>query len=368
VSVSSIPPRTLYNINLFTPESTRVVVRLAKWADIHTVDQLKAKLLKNKELWDDLYGLSDKSLHFRVVSSHSTLQHSKAVEERFLDVFGSPTSAPPPTAPPPSPSQLILVRIIRDTVTVSLDSSGEPLNARGYRSSGDSGKAPLRENVAAAMLKAAEYDPTLPLIDPFCGGGTILIEAALAANPNIRANLLASRSAGFSFQNWPSYTRGAFASIKGGLKTETTKTETTTSSEPPPAKLLLGLDRDAGVIEAARRNAKRAGVDHLIDFKVSPISNLAAAKRETFGTVCAKGLVLTNPPWGSRVSADKDLRNLYASLGSVLKKNLSNWGVGILTTSKSLVSETKLKGIGDNVALETSFGGQDPSLFLGTVR
>ena len=192
VTIANCTPRQLYAANLYTPTASRVLLRLGTFPEIHTPDQILSSLKSAIPDLEAQFNLSSKNLHFRITSSHSTLKHTKAIEERLLTLL-QPTP-PLPTAPP----QLILVRLIRNTLYLSLDSSGSGLHTRGYRSADDFGKAPLRESIASALLLAANYDPEKALIDPFCGSGTLLIEAALQSRPHIHPRLMVGRETGFS--------------------------------------------------------------------------------------------------------------------------------------------------------------------------
>jgi len=219
-------------------------------------------------------------------------------------------------------SALIVARLVHDHCTVSVDSSGELLHRRGYRQA--TAKAPLRETLAAGMLLAAGWDPTAPLIDPFCGSGTIPIEAAL-----IRSGMAPGRSRRFAFMDWPGFDERLWQSLLVEAQ----------GRQPAGGAPILASDRDAGAIQSARDNAMRAGMSGQIDFTCQAVSDALAG----IDPGSRPGWVVTNPPYGVRVSADKDLRNLYARFGSLLRRACPGWQVAILCSDERLVRQTGLR-------------------------
>ncbi len=260
----------------------------------------------------------------RVTCHKSKLYHSEAVAERLLTALEARLGKPSPRLKPSDedetehPPQLLLARLVEDKCTVSVDSSGALLHRRGYRLA--AAKAPLRENLAAALLLASGWDAQSPLIDPFCGSGTIPIEAALIAR-----NLPPGQNRRFSFMDWPNFDESLW-------KTVLAEAAEHFSAKIPP---ILASDRDAGAVRMAQENARRAGVHHLIQFDTQAVSALHPPVR--------KGWVVTNPPYGVRVSEGKDLRNLYAQLGNVLRSKCPDWRVAILSSDEFLLGHTGLK-------------------------
>lgn len=255
----------------------------------------------------------------RVETRASKLYHEKAVAERVAEAAGTPLVAYDEEAP----AQLVYVKLDNDVCTVGVDSSGAPLHRRGWRYA--TGKAPLRETLAAALLRASAWDKTSPLLDPFCGSGTIAIEAALWAR-----GVPAGAKRRFAFQDWPSFDGKAPA-------------EGTKNAQVPR---ILASDRDAGAIESARANAARAGVADAIEFSVRAVSAVELPP--------GPGWVVTNPPYGVRVSEGKDLRDLYASLGKTLKSKAPGWNVTLLTSEAVLA---RAAGLNLEPGLSTLNGG-----------
>lgn len=226
--------------------------------------------------------------------------------------------------------QLFVVRFDRDRCTISADASGELLHRRGYRLA--VGRAPLRETLAAAMLMGADWRPTEPLFDPMCGSGTIAIEAAMVARripPGLRR--------AFAAEAWPSTTEGVWRA---------TRTAAESAILPVAGAPIHASDRDAGVIDAARANAERAGVAGDIDFRCAPLS---AAEPPP-----GRGLLITNPPYGVRVGETAPLRDLYARFGQLARVRCPGWSVAILSADTALEAQT---GIALQPRFVTSNGG-----------
>lgn len=306
----------LYRANLRLRTANRVVVRLAEFpARAFYELERKAKRLP----WRDFLA-PGAPVRFRVTSRKSRLYHQVGVAERLAAAAGGAGR------PDPDPreeaggddGQLFLVRIVRDIVTISVDSSGERLHRRGYRQA--LAKAPLRETLAAAMLVGTGYDGTGPLLDPFCGSGTIPVEAALMARriaPGLRRE--------FAFERWPCFDAGAW-------RTERESAETMVLPRAPAP--ILGTDRDPGAIRAAQANAALAGVAPDVEFREQSIADLAPAT--------GPGWVVTNPPYGVRVGEGADLRDLFARFGARLRERRSGWRLGVLLADAALADPLEL--------------------------
>lgn len=207
-------------------------------------------------------------------------------------------------------------RIESDYCLFSIDSSGEALHRRGFKEA--VGKAPMRENLAALFLRACGYDGAEPVLDPMCGSGTFPIEAA-----EIALGLNPGRERGFAFEQLATFKPGMWAALQ-----ETTPRET--------QYVFYGRDRDAGAISNSQANATRAGVDDATDFLHQPISELIPPE----GAV--PGLVIINPPYGTRIGNKKPLFALYGTMGEVLRSRFKGWRVGIVTSDAGLAKATKL--------------------------
>ena len=312
--------------NLQLRTAGRILVRVAEFR-ARTFPELERHA--NKIDWAP-YLASGVGIHLRVTSKKSRLYHERGIGERLAKTLvgdfpeavivpsRSDTDAEEHSVVDLPTVQRFVVRFHRDLCTVSADSSGPLLHRRGYRL--EIGKAPLRETFAAAVLLATNWDPAMPLVDPFCGSGTIPIEAAMIARRI--APGLARR---FSLERWSS-----FPPPDVDVARAKARAQIRAAAETP----ILGADRDAGVILAAGRNAIRAGVGADVEWRSQAISALELPARF--------GWIVTNPPYGTRVGERVALRNLYAQLGKVLRDRAVGWHVGMLSPDPMLEGQTKL--------------------------
>jgi putative N6-adenine-specific DNA methylase len=211
----------------------------------------------------------------------------------------------------------VVIRLADDKCTVSVDSSGTLLHKRGYRQA--VAKAPLRETLAAAILMASGWDQSSPLLDPFCGSGTIPIEAAMLA-----LAIPTGLHRRFAFMDWPGFDKSLWQTILA---------EASPRSSVHP--VIQASDRDAGAIKSAQANAERAGVSGYIDFQCQAVSSIQPPS----GT----GWVVTNPPYGLRLSEGRDLRNLYAQFGNVLRQKCPGWNLSVLCSDPALLGQMHFK-------------------------
>lgn len=321
--------RQLYAANVFLSCATRVLVRAATFT-VRSFADLQRRL--GEVDWSGWFDGTSRP-RVRVTTRRSMLWHDAAVVERFESAL--------PRGSTDGPEQLLVVRAVRDRFVVSVDSSGAALHQRGWRL--DQAKAPLRESVAAGILSACRWDPSTPLIDPMCGSGTIAIEAATRA-----AGHAPGLGRDFSFQQWPTFQPGTWASVTA---------EAASPAASTGRHAIVAADRDAGAVEAARANAERAGVVDRIQFVNAPISALENPEPDG-----GPGHLMTNPPWGGRVSAGDDLRNLYATLGRVGSGHLAGWGLGLLVADRDLARQVR-PGLTESLQLE--LGGRQAWLLTG---
>ncbi len=321
---------SIYKANLHLRTASRVLVRLGEF---YAAGFPELRKKAGRLAWEN-YLPGGQRIALAVTCRKSKLYHSGAVAERITAAIGDRLGRPVNVIraseedPETGLSQLIVVRLLNDHVTISIDSSGELLHRRGYRLA--TAKAPLRETLAAAMLLASGWDASSPLIDPFCGSGTIPIEAALLAAGSPPGCAVAQSPRQFAFMNWPSFDTACWESALA-------------SGQVPPVKnhpRILASDRDAGAVQIAIANSRRAGVADLIEFSQRPISAIEPPP--------TLGWIVTNPPYGQRVSAAHDLRNLYAQIGNVLRAKCPNWSVAILCSDVRTLGHAGLQ-------LDTSF-------------
>lgn len=198
--------------------------------------------------------------------------------------------------------------LMKDEVTVAIDTSGDSLHKRGYRTL--IGKAPISETLAAALILLTPWKKDRILVDPFCGSGTFPIEAAMIA-----ANIAPGINRSFTAESWTNL-------IERPLWYEVVK-EAQELSDTDISVDIQGYDIDREILKAARDNARRAGVEHLIHFQQRPVSELNHPKKY--------GFLITNPPYGERLQEKEALAGLYEEIGEALNR-LDSWSAYLITS------------------------------------
>jgi putative N6-adenine-specific DNA methylase len=318
----------LQRANLWLRTASRVVVRIASFeaTAFHELERRARRVDWGR------YLSTPARVRFRVTCRKSRLYHSDAVAARLAEAIArGPGLANEPEViggeaddDAETPAQLFIVRLLHDRVTISADSSGALLHRRGYRQA--TGRAPLRETLAAAMVLASEWDPATPLADPMCGAGTIVIEAARLARgmaPGLDYERAIPRA--FAFTHWPEHDEPTW---------HDEWTSALARSRRVAGAPILAADRDAGAIASATSNAARAGVAASIELVQQPISALDLPS--------GPGHVVTNPPYGVRVGERASLRDLYARFGAVVRARAPEWTVAFLSADRALERQTGL--------------------------
>ncbi len=328
----------LYSANLRSRIASRILVRVGEFIarDFATLERRAAKVP-----WS-AFVTSKTAVRVRVTCRKSRLYHSDAVGERIANsiraaIKGATVHSKDVDEELADNIQLVVVRFDRDVCTISADSSGALLHRRGWRQA--VAKAPLRETLAAAMITASDWKSSEALVDPFCGSGTIGIEAALLA-----CNMVPGRDRQFAMEGWRNAPTKLFDDIRNDAR----------SKEHRNAEVTIVMsDRDAGACEAAIANAQRAGVADVVNIMRRPLSEVDLAD------VAESGLLLTNPPYGSRISGGSDLRALYSRLGDVLRVGGVNWRMAFLAPDErqAVPLSMSIKSV-----LKTSNGGIDVAL------
>lgn len=332
----------LARANLHSRLAARIVVRVAAFraTAFHELERAARKIE-----WARFIAAHG-AFRLRVTAKKSRLYHSDAIAQRVAEsvVRAVPSAVAvalkgkddegeaidSPDASAVDASQLIVVRFDRDHCTISVDSSGELLHRRGYRQA--VARAPLRETLAATMLAAVRYDASRPLVDPFCGSGTVVIEAAMLAR-----DIAPGLQRGFAAESWPETPGAVWPAAREAARARI---------KPAVAAPLSGSDRDAGAIEAALANAARAGVGGDVQFEQRALSDLVVPT--------GPGLLLTNPPYGVRVGERGALRDLFARLGQVARTQCPGWQVAMLSGDRALEGHT---GLRFREVLKTTNGG-----------
>ncbi|MGH1493407.1 MAG: THUMP domain-containing class I SAM-dependent RNA methyltransferase [Acidimicrobiales bacterium] len=300
--------RQLYSANVWLRTASRVTVRLNTF---RATDFFHLQDHASRIDWSQWVG-PGLAPRFRISSNDSKLYHTKAIAQRLHQV-----SLPPSIG---EPEQLFVVRIDRNNVTISADSSGQALHKRPWRT--ELGEAPLRTTMAAAMLMVTKWDPTSGLVDPFCGSGTIGIEAALLA-----AGMPPGGEREFAFQDWPDFDPGSWASVAGSVASSISAPTADGVPVTEANRLIRMSDRDPDMVAAATRNAERAGVLDWIGFETRVVAHLRART--------GPGMLMTNPPYGKRLGRG-ELSGLYSRLGAVARERLPDYGLAVLTPDTKL--------------------------------
>ncbi len=308
----------LYRANLWLRTASRVLVQLSQFpcsgpAELYTGVHAIA--------WQELI-TPDMTLAVDCSLRDSALTHSgfvalktkDAVVDRIREACGSR-----PNVDTAMPDVRINVHLHKNVCTVSLDSSGDSLDRRGYRL--ERNEAPLRETLAAAVVALTGWDGSIPLADPMCGSGTIPVEAALLA-----AHIPSGLHRGFGFQRWLDFDKilweGICAEAEAGIR-------------PLPLGLITGFDLDSRALSLARRNTDNAGLSGQIHY--------FHAALQDFQPEGDKGVVIINPPYGIRLGEEDDLRELYCQIGDIMKKQCRGWTGYVLTGNLELAKYIGLK-------------------------
>ncbi len=226
-----------------------------------------------------------------------------------------------------NPDVRVHVRLFKDQAILGIDMVGGGLHFRGYRP--QSGSAPLRETLAAAIVLRSQWDESKPLIDPMCGSGTLLIEAAMMA-ANIAPGLKRKQ---WCFEGLKDFDHGLWMEIKSEANVVARRAVNKIDSVK-----MYGFDLDEKVIAIAKENARRAGVEGLVQFSQSD-----AATLENPIPAQDPGVIICNPPYGERLSTEPGLIALYTAFGAQLKSQFNHWNASIFSSSDELLSCLRMR-------------------------
>ena len=247
------------------------------------------------------------------------------VKDAIVDAF-TRKNLPRPNVDRDNPDLRINVRLNKETAYISLDLSGEGLHLRGYRDR--TGMAPIKENLAAAIVMRSGWVPGTPLLDPMCGSGTLLIEAAMWATD--RAPGLHRGHWGFS--GWAQHDDAVWKEVKADAQTRARAGLAAYDSR------FFGSDVDSRVVELARSNARRAGIGELITFEVKDVAQLSnPLPKGPYGTV------ISNPPYGERLESEPALIAMHSLLGRNMKNQFGGWNLSLFSASPELLSCLQLR-------------------------
>ncbi|MCI4661297.1 MAG: class I SAM-dependent RNA methyltransferase [Neomegalonema sp.] len=305
----------VWKANLRLSLATRVLLRIDA-AEITHLSDLEKWLRKLP--WQHILPQRPR-LDIEASATRSKIYHTGAIASRLEKVLKGTIGAEITR----EAEITVLARMERDWCTISLDTSGEPLYKRGFKQQVN--KAPLRETLAAGFLRDAGYRGDAPLLDPMCGSGTFLIEAAQSA-----MGLAPGRARPFAFQFLPSFDAGEWEALRRSAVPAPLRDALQSAPDAAhPAHPILGFDRDAGAVAMTRANLERAGLDAYCTVRQGAISALERPQG-------APGLVIVNPPYGARISAGQPLGPLYRAFGEVMRERFSGWRVALLTSEEGL--------------------------------
>lgn len=298
----------VWRANLEVRGAARVLARIGSFMAFHLA-QLDKRARKFP--WGAVLR-TDVPVRVQVTCKASKIYHAGAANERVVTALreshGMTVS---------DEAALVLkVRIYDNQVTISIDTSGEALHKRGHKEA--VGKAPMRENLAAMFLRQCGYDGREPVLDPMCGSGTFLIEAA-----EIAAGLYPGRSRSFAFEQLASFDPEIWKQMRAGAETAALTPR------------FFGSDRDQGAVRMATANADRSGVGGAIRFSCQPAGDVVRPDGPP-------GLVIVNPPYGGRIGNKKLLYALYGTFGQTMLARFKGWRVGLVTSEPALAKATGL--------------------------
>lgn len=300
--------RDVWRANLMLRGATRVLARIGSFRALHLaqLDKRARKFPWGEVLRPDL------PVRLEATCRASRIYHAGAAKQRIERALHEELGA----EITPDAAMVVKVRIEDDLVTISLDTTGESLHKRGHKEA--VAKAPMRETMAAMFLREMGYDGSQPVLDPMCGSGTFVIEAAEMA-----AGMAPGRSRRFAFEQLASFDRAEWGRMRKAVEPR--------SAVPQ----FFGSDRDAGAVRMSVANAERAGVAACTRFEQCQISELPHPD-------CPPGIVIVNPPYGARIGNKGPLYGLHAAMGEVFRERFGGWRVGIVTSDAGLARATGL--------------------------
>lgn len=292
--------------NLWLRTADRVKIIVGEF-DAYEFDELfeKTKALP----WEDLlpmdanFPVAGKSIKSKLYSvSDCQAIVKKAIVNRLSEVYHRNTRLPETGS-----LYQLEVALLKDKVTLTLDTTGPSLFKRGYRSA--KGGAPLKENMAAALVQLTNWRKDRPFYDPVCGSGTIVIEAALIGH-----NIAPGSNRSFSCEEWEWFNQSVFEEVRA---------EADAAVDHDIELDIMGTDIDGTMIEIAKANADEAGVGSSITFKQMQLADFTTEKEY--------GVILANPPYGERLGEEEEVHKLYREMGKVYRP-LKTWSKYIITS------------------------------------
>jgi len=309
---------TCYRANLWSRLASRILWRVGAFDYVSEADLYEGVRAQD---WPSHFAV-ERTLRVNVTAQKSplkslefaTLRIKDAVCDRFRDALGRR-----PDVDRAQPDVRVHAFLDARRAVLYLDTSGEALFKRGWRST--AGEAPLRENLAAGIIRLTGWRPEEPLLDPMCGSGTLLVEAAAMARgraPGLKRAFGFEKLAGFDVDLWKRLRAAAAQPAARGVQ-----------------PMLYGSDRDARALDAARRNLAAAGVERWVQLEQCDVLERRAP--------AGSGILVANPPYGERVGSAEALERFYPQLGDALKKNFAGWRCHLFTADLRLAKLIRLR-------------------------
>jgi putative N6-adenine-specific DNA methylase len=298
----------VWRANLEIRGASKVLARIGEFRVVH-LSQLDK--LSRRFDWASILR-ADVPVRVQATCKGSKIYHAKAAAQRIETAIHEELGAPID----PDSELTIRARIDDNICTLSIDTSGELLHKRGHKEA--VAKAPMRENLAALFLRQMGYDGSQTVLDPMCGSGTFIIEAA-----EIATGLAPGRSRDFAFELLANFDDTAWQALSAPRAPTETKIR------------FYGSDRNSAAIDMSQTNAQRAGIASLTHFTRQQVKDLEPPEGPP-------GIVIINPPYGARIGSKKQLHEVYTAIGQTLMSRFIGWRVGIITTGNSLARVTGL--------------------------
>ena len=336
-----------YLANLHLRTANRILMRIIEF-NATNFRQLSKKL---KEIPWELYLKAGSKPKIIITSRHSRLYHSEAISEYILESINERKKATPFIKDENMDTQIqdIFFRSINDHITLSLDSTGDLLYKRGIKH--HTGKAPIRENLAAAALLKTGFTGKEPLLDPMCGTGTFSIEAAMLVR-RIPPGWLRK----FTFESWPGFKPAQWAY----LKKQAEKDIRSAQNRP----VIMACDRDQKACKALSDILKKFNLDNTITVLNNDFFNLTPADVYKTTDFNSPGLVVINPPYGIRLGTLRDSRKMLLQIIDRLVNNFHGWKLALFSPEKGIIQQSGFRG--EEMIID--HGGIKLTLFTGNIE
>ncbi len=298
--------RILLPIHRFTASNVQELYDEVKKFDWSTIMSVNETLAIDPVVFSEIF------THSQYVS----LKMKDAIVDQFREKVGTR-----PSVDVENPSVRLVIHIAKESATISMDSSGESLHKRGYRTGVH--KAPLNEVLAAGMVLLSGWDKKMPLIDPMCGSGTVLMEAVMFAK-NYPPGL---HKKSFGFMGWNDYDVALWNKVVEEAKENITH----------PRLKVFGSDSDIKSIDMARESA--------LNFRLNRDINFSVSSFEKLDPNYPKGMIIVNPPYGERLMKEKDISDFYRMIGNQLKQTFTGYDAWVITSDKAALKSVGLKAL-----------------------